>query len=272
MRYVRVTVTVVLLFALAGWTARKAAPLVSDRWASVAVGTAHFRITSSRTDAALAKRLTAVLESEYGRVSGALDHGLREPVNVRVTSSRWLYNLSCGNPIPTPPGDGFDGAAGDRGVTLLLPPDWKPGEENEVPDRGRASAIHEVAHMMVFDMNPAVLQKRWLNEGVVWYLATGMDTATMRNLDRSWMGEDLQRGAVPRLSDIASNDQKNWVRHKGDFYSREFVRFVADRFGADKVPAMVRRTEDLRQVLGKDEADLYPEWLGYLKARYSSGS
>lgn len=240
MKHLRAALTSVVTIAVIGWIAHQAAPLVSDQWASVAIQTGPFRITSSRGDSALAKRVAIVLESEYNRVSSVLGHQLREPVKVRVTSTRWLYNLSCGIPVPTPPGDGFDGAAGDRGVIIMLPRDWQSGGEPEVPDRGRSVAIHEVTHMILFDINPAVLQKRWLNEGIVWYLSANMDTPAMRRLDKSWMGADLQSGAVPRMAEIASDSQKIWERRKGDFYSREFVRFVVERFGADKLPAMVQ--------------------------------
>ncbi len=271
MKYFRTALFLVLLLALTGWVAHKAAPLVSDRLANNAIVSPHFRVTYPKSDYDLAMRVSVVLESEYKRVSTALGHGLRKPVNVRVATNRFLYNLSCGLPVPTPPGDGFDGAAGDRGATLLLPPDWKLGDETEIPDRGRTLAIHEVTHMMVAEMNPAVLQKRWLNEGVVWYLAMGMDTPKMRSLDNAWMGDDIQRGLVPKLSEIASADQKNWVRRKGDYYGRQFVQFVAERYGKDKLPAMVRNADNLRAVLGKDEAELYPEWVSYLKLRSSVG-
>ena len=157
MKSLRAAALILVLIALAGWTAHAVAPWASDRLARATLRTAHFRITSPPADAALAGRVAAVLESEYRRVSSALSHDLRRPVNVRVTSSRLLYNLSCGLPFPAPPGDGFDGAAGDRGVTILIPRDWNLGTETAIPDRGRTLAIHEVTHMLIFEINPAVL-------------------------------------------------------------------------------------------------------------------
>ena len=127
-RALLIAVLIIVSLVGFGWIAHRVAALVSDQWASAVVPTVHFRITATEADEGLARRVAVVLESEYQRVSGALGHQLREPLNVRVTSSRLVYNLSCGIPVPTPPGDGFDGAAGDRGVTIMLPRHWKLGE------------------------------------------------------------------------------------------------------------------------------------------------
>jgi hypothetical protein len=133
----------------------------------------------------------------------------------------------------------------------------------------RVEALHVV---------PGEILPNWLTEGIAQYESS-------RNGADSW---DTHRDMVLRVLTLSDNliswDHMQLFAGRGDDFEKTYnhgfsmVRYIAEKYGYEKIVAMVRESAKLKyfnfdrvieKTLGIPPSVLYPEWRSWLKAKYT---
>ncbi len=265
----RIGVALILL-GITGYTSHKlSTPLARELLRSqLALGnvTLHHR----PVDGGVARELARSFAADRDRINSDLQATPAGTTDVWLTTSPYIYNLLCGNPLPFKAGrmHTADGGASDRGVLVLCPPDWtaspNPGPLREP---GPYIMAHEYVHVVVHAINPSAVAVQWLNEGLAMYEAGG-DNQTLRGIQRGELAALLQPGKLPSLSQLGDVPFGQFVQLHGYTLGCTAVNYIVHTYGMDGLIRLIRNAGDPVGALGVSADQLTEGWHGYLLNEY----
>jgi hypothetical protein len=228
--------------------------------------TIHYR----PVDAGVAREIARGFAVDRDRINSDLRTAPARRTDIWLTTSPYIYNLLCGNPLPFKPGGMHeaDGGASDGGVLALCPPDWT-ASANRGPLRepGPYIIAHEYVHVVVHTINPRAVQVQWLNEGLAMYEAGG-DNQVLRGIQRAELAELLRTGKLPSLSQIGDIPFGQFVQLHGYTLGCTAVNYIVRTYGMDGLTRLIRSAGDPVSALGVNEDQLTKGWQGFLLTEY----
>ncbi|HHS50436.1 MAG TPA: hypothetical protein ENN07_04905 [candidate division Zixibacteria bacterium] len=228
-------------------------------------GTRHFTIYFEEDFEDVARLAGDILEEAYSWVSRDLGHGVAEPVPVIIYPSPADFQQT--NIITSIPGEGTGGFTEAFKTRVVLP-------FNGSYEDFRHVIIHEMAHGVVFDKllgrGPInLLAANRIFEMPLWYAEGVSEWASI-----CW---DFESDMY--LRDAVLNNYVRPLNNLGGFLSYKqgasVIAYIARRYGRRKVGEILGKGQvhisadaALKAAIGKDQKQLYEDWLETKKAEY----
>ena len=143
----------------------------------------------------------------------------------------------------------------NRGSTVLLA---SPAEvsNSESYERRKTAAPHEMVHALNSILNPQM--SLWMNEGAALYLTNGKPPSDL-----------FDTSTIPTPSQMDTSNPVAFSNMGGYYFAHTYVEFLDKTYGWAKVLTLLK-TGDYVSSTGKTKLELYDEWLGFLKTKYSA--
>jgi hypothetical protein len=270
-RTFRIVSIALLVLATGGFAAHKIAPAIARLALNETVSEGNIRIHHSRRDAGKATLLAGAFRRDRERIHADLGYQGGAAVDVWLTTSPYVYNLFCGNPLPLRPGGmrASDGGASPEGLLILIPPDWKPGTDSRgLRDPGFYLLAHEYTHWVINQVNPGVVAVQWLNEGLALKEGAGVYGPGLHEMETAELKTDLVAENVPTLQQLVGGRLDDFVRLHGYTYGHTLVRYIESAYGQQGLRRMIRTPGDIQAALGVDEATFRRGWQGFLRREF----
>ena len=147
-------------------------------------------------------------------------------------------------------------------ATLIIAPPWHIGDSHNgnimmvspyTPVRVHThesillATLHELVHSIVFHINPE-LNYFWDN-GLATYLSEQVPEADM-----------LTSMPVPSMADMHTDNGLVFGNMGGYAFSYDYIEFLEQEYGWDKVVAYASGEGDYDAVFGKTEGEIYAQW------------
>ena len=216
--------------------------------------TEHFLFYSLNNDINTIDDLADELENNFERVTGDLRKKPAEKITVKVYPDIQLFHNAVGNPNAP---DWAIGLVKNRKIHMVSP--LNPGPEHTYKSVLH-SIVHEFTHIVIREINPRNIPV-WLNEGVASY--EGRNIINIKTI----ISSDIIKSVVPSLSEL--NNRERFVDLKGYEYSYTMVEYLVHQYGYDKLVELIKTPENIENILGLTEENLYQRWLNYLKQNYT---
>lgn len=146
---------------------------------------------------------------------------------------------------------GLDWYIGDNiGTNVILTSPAHSGKAHNYQSIKQAS-LHELVHAYVSIINPKI--QLWLTEGCALYLSNG---------------EEFKKGMleymkIPTYDDIHTSNPIYFANMGGYTFAHTYIEYLDVTYGWDKV-RMLLETEEYEKTFGKNEKQLYDEWVDYI--------
>jgi hypothetical protein len=233
--------------------------------------TTHFTFFSSSDDFDLAKNISNVVEKDYNRIRKNYKTDISSKINVKIFTSRQIYNMAFGNPLPIPRKAGnYDGQSTANTVYVLIPKTWQELPDTIFPpERTRVIVAHEMAHSFVYHLNPNIIG--WLTEGIALHEQTPEFNETIRKAGFIWWIEnDIKNGLIPKFSELFNGRKiTNPLITKDYVFAGSFVDFVTLKYGYDVLIEFIK-SSDFTKSFGKSESEVQDEWSRFLTDVYKT--
>lgn len=245
--------------------------------------TAHFKLTYPHPLEPIARRIIVLSETIHERVSGGMMYSPGVKTEMVLTDNTDSANGSA-TPVPynainlyvTAPGD--ISALGDYD-------DWYLGlvthEYTHILHTGNISGVASVANAIfgrTFAPNSA--QPRWVIEGLAVLFESDYSSGgrVRSSLFDTFLRADVLEDNIARLDQISANAQRYPFGNLFYLYGSRFLRWIADVYGDDVMPAVsadygaaaipfgVNRA--IRRQTGRTYEELYGAWVAHLKTHY----
>lgn len=221
--------------------------------------TQHFDIYYYPAEQEAVYQAARMAERWYGQLSRVFSHTLhaRQPLVLYACHPDFAQT----NVVPDSPGEGTGGfTEGDRN-RVVLPFGASLAETNHVLG-------HELVHAFQYDIarhgnGAIVMMPLWFIEGMAEYVSIGgMDAQTSM-----WMRDAVRRNELPAIKDLTN------PRFFPYRYGQAIWSYLADRFGADIVPRLLRAKGEkvatrLKATTGVSVEQLSKDWHAALRAEY----
>jgi len=155
-------------------------------------------------------------------------------------------------------------------VTLLIDAKWHIGDNRgdkvlilspyakvigNDHDSILSAAVHELVHTINYQINPDL--SYWIDNGAATYLA------------HQTPPEKLTRyQAIPKFSDLKNENEIRFSKLGGYQYSYTYIEFIDKKYGWSSVLDLIRGKKSYNEIFAKSDADIYHEWVEFLKANY----
>jgi hypothetical protein len=243
----------------------------------------HFVISYYEPNGDLARRVAVVAERAHRVLAPALRHVPDDKVIITLTddtdgSNGWATVLPRRH-------IGLFATAPDALSVLSDHDDWLYG-----------LVAHEYAHILHLDTMsglpilynaifgrrwaPNNVQPRWFIEGLATYEESKRSSGgrTRNALFEMYLRVPLLAGKAIELDGMSAGPAYWPYGHTHYLYGGFFLKFIADRYGDDKIAAISHQygaqpipwglSRAVKRSVGKDYLELYDEWMTALRARY----
>ncbi len=223
--------------------------------------TRHFDIYYYPSEQDAVYQAARMAERWYDHLSRVIGHQLhdRQPLVLYACHPDFAQT----NVVAESPGEGTGGFTESDRNRVVLPFGASLAETNHVLG-------HELVHAFQYDIarhgNAAiVMMPLWFIEGMAEYLSIGgMDSQTAM-----WMRDAVSQNKLPDIKDLAD------PRFFPYRYGQAIWSYLADRFGPDVVPKLLRARGEkvatrLKAVTGLTAAQISKDWHESLRAQYKA--
>ena len=150
---------------------------------------------------------------------------------------------------------GLNWYIGDNiGTDVILTSPANPGEIHSY-DNNKYAVLHEIVHAYVSVLNEDV--ELWLTEGVALYLTNG----------EPFYKDYIEQLGIPAYKETCSNNPLTFSNCGGYTYAHTYIEYIENVYGWNAVLKIIE-SGDYKEVFGKSKADIYDEWVEYIKEYY----
>lgn len=245
--------------------------------------TAHFKLTYPHPLEPVARRIIVMSETIHERVSGGMAYSPDVKTEMVLTDNTDSANGSA-TPVPYNAINLFVTAPGDISA-LGDYDDWYLGlvthEYTHILHTGNISGIPAIANA-IFGRSfaPNSAQPRWIIEGLAVLFESDYSSGgrIRSSLFDTFIRADVLEDNFARLDQISASAQRYPFGNLFYLYGSRFLRWVADVYGDDVMPAVsadygaslvpfgVNRA--IRRQTGRTYEDLYGAWHEHLRIHY----
>jgi len=243
--------TMVVLWAgTLGCGSSISAPSPAGESPSETLRSTHFVLHYSSLDAATVQQTSTRLEAEFDRIVSDLRVSSMPVVNVYFYGSHDALVAGAGRSAGVIPSWATGLATAVDQVHMMSPAVAGPY------DRALSNLVHEFAHCVSIRVRPTIPNNpRWLWESVAIY-------ESQQSVDPRTLGY-LLTGQPPAFTRLNSLD--NTLVYEVGYLIAEFI---VERWGRDRLVALIAANGDTLGVLGVTLADFESEWFGAVRSKY----
>jgi hypothetical protein len=225
-------------------------PSASTAGPSETLRSAHFVLHYSATDAATVQQTSDRLEAEYPRIVADLQVSSMPVVQIYLYGSHDALVAGAGPNAGVIPAWATGLATAVDQVHMMSPAVAGPY------DRALSNLVHEFAHCVSIKLRPSIPNNpRWLWEAVAIY-------ESRQAVDPRTLGYLVAR-QPPAFSRLNSFD--NTLVYEVGYLIAEFV---VERWGQERLVALVAANGDTLGVLGISSSDFESQWFSAVRSKY----
>jgi RNA polymerase sigma-70 factor, ECF subfamily len=220
----------------------------------------HFKFFSAKGAEASVPLLEKELEANYDHITTDLQVNPTEKFLVYIFSDIDTFHKASGQR-----GASATHVGTTQGIDTWLVSPLNTGgalTTQEVLTAG----VHEFTHALVNYVNGSLEENNyqipiWLNEGLAGYEARQMTPDW-----RARMAQLVKEDKIPSVAADLVPDRFEQV--KGFPYSITLVEYMVEKYGFDKIIAIIKTPSDVESILGVTLSELDSDWREYLSGRY----
>lgn len=152
-------------------------------------------------------------------------------------------------------------------ITIAFAPPWHIGDSHNgnimmlspntpikahTHDSILTATLHELVHSITYRIN-SDLSYFWDN-GIATYLAEQYPDSA-----------HYDKNKIPSIKDMHTENGLKFGEMGGYAYSYLYIQYLDEVYGWDKIVSYVKGEGDYSKVFGKEEEEIYNDWVGYLK-------
>jgi hypothetical protein len=246
--------------------------------------TDHFVIHYYQPMLAVAQRVAVVAERSHELLSVFLDHVPKEKCQVVLVD-----DVDGAN--------GFAGVLPRNSITLFATAPAGPSVLNDHDDWLFGLVVHEYSHILHLDTMrglpvwynaifgktwaPNQVMPRWVIEGIATYIESKFSSSgrTRSTTFDMYLRAPVLAGDPLGIDGISGSPRALPRGNAAYLYGSHFLRYIFDRFGSDTLRKMSHTSgaypipfainRQINQVVGQPFTQLYQDWMGHLRDRYS---
>ncbi len=274
------------LAALAALSILASTPARADDGSLVwrTVESEHFVVQYYEPNEDIARRVAVVAERAHRSVSAALGHTPAEKTVIVVTDD-------------TDGANGFASVVPRNMIHLFASAPGPTSTLNDHDDWLYGLVAHEYSHIIHLDTigglpwlynkifgkrwAPNQVQPRWFVEGLATYEESKRSSGgrTRSAIFDMYLRTSVLAGKDLDLAQVSSGTQL-WPHGNAAYlYGSHFLKFIADRYGDDKIAKISKEygrqafpfglNRALARAVGKNYVELYDEWIDFMHKRYA---
>jgi hypothetical protein len=228
--------------------------------------TDHFVISYKGIYGEEAQEVARSLEENYDRIRDNLNDPDHDTVRVFIHATQTDFNKGTGLLNSTANGT----SRGPNEFHFI----WTNWFNSIFPDDPVKTAIHEFVHCVQLNILIKDAQEKWATGGNVDFDKTFEEKFI--NEYPQWFWEalcDYEAGVVNKLSvnyGMSKNLRLKDLNNSSQIYNVGYtiIDYIVERWGKDKLPALITSYVDIKTVLGVSESDFETGWVDFVNEKY----
>ncbi|MDV4149857.1 hypothetical protein R0131_03325 [Clostridium sp. AL.422] len=212
----------------------------------------HFNYYSIKDDKESLDDLEENLENNYERISKNLQVTLDEKIKVTIYPNISDFHKAIGMMAAE---DWLVGVARKNEILMVSP--LNPGGIHTYETLMKV-IVHEYTHILVGDINSNT--DIYLNEGIAVVEANQIDNNT-----KYYLKEVAKANKLPSIDEMKNNYGK---LEQPYFLSGGFAEFIVNKYGYDKIIDLIKKPEDIENVIGSTKEEIIEKWNEYILSNY----
>jgi RNA polymerase sigma-70 factor (ECF subfamily) len=217
--------------------------------------TEHFRVHCVESDQSVVDTMVDQAEVDYQQLARDFHHEYMAPITFAVYSDIATFHEAMGWPDAPAWFVGFDTA---RERSMVSPNN--PGPEHT---HDGLMAIARLGLVECFIQDAYKNVPRWLCQGIAFYKQQWCSKKRLSAL----AADPSQLPTIEQLEPV--NQGENFVRIHGFDCSYALVEFLYEKWGWEKILALLEHYENFDAILGMSKKEIHQAWVKFLVNRYA---
>ncbi|BBI30962.1 hypothetical protein KCTCHS21_03610 [Cohnella abietis] len=181
-------------------------------------------------------------EANYPRIVGLFKYEPSGKTVVHVYSNKNQFQKMIGRST--------EGTyVAEENIIKVYTPSSFSNQKNE--DEYTFQVIHEFIHAVIQQINPAIGQVKFLDEGIAYYVSNQLEAELQTRTNFA---------DIPTFEQLSSPEYFDKSGHEAYFFSGTIVRYISNKYGVDALNELIKNPEQIEQILNISLNQLYEQW------------